>query len=176
MVKIIPPITEPPRTTEGIHVLPFTVLVDTREQHPWTFAGFSGANREWIVKTHRMTLQTGDYSISGFEDKLTIERKSSEDFLGSIGGGHDRFRREHERMGEFLHAAVIVETSMDRLIAELSDPTSGRRMSPSTVFGIVASWTQRYGVHYHFAGDRRTAEGLALYVMLKFWEQNHASP
>ncbi len=174
MIKITPPPEKPAKTTEGIHVLPFTVLIDTREQHPWSFAGFSGAGREWIVKTQTITLSTGDYSISGFEDRLSIERKSGDDLMGSIGGGHERFRREHERMKSIVDAggfaAVIIESSLDRLIAELEDPTSGRRMAPETVLGIVASWGQKYGVHYLFAGDRRLAESLALRVMMKFWE------
>lgn len=176
MVKVTPPeTTKSQRTTEGILVLPFTVLIDTREQLPWSFTGFTGANREWIVKTQSATLDTGDYTISGFEDRLAIERKSGDDFLGSIGGGHERFRREHERMYEIAimggFACVIIESSLDRLIAELADPTSGRRMVSETILGIVASWSQKYGVHFLFAGDRRTAESLALRVMMKFWEQ-----
>jgi len=41
---------------------------------------------------------TGDYSIVGQEHRIAIERKSVEDFLGSITAGNARFRREHERM------------------------------------------------------------------------------
>lgn len=45
-----------------------TILVDTREQTPWEFSHYSTAKQK---------LDTGDYTVSGLEDKLAIERKKS---------------------------------------------------------------------------------------------------
>ena len=47
---------------------PFTIIVDTREQQPWEFG---------LHTTSRKKLDTGEYSIEGLEQLLTIERKKS---------------------------------------------------------------------------------------------------
>lgn len=44
----------------------FTIIVDTREQQPWTFEEYVVANKK---------LDTGDYSIEGLQDFFAIERK-----------------------------------------------------------------------------------------------------
>ena len=46
----------------------FTIIIDTREQQPWTFEHYTTANRK---------LDTGDYSVEGLENLLAIERKKS---------------------------------------------------------------------------------------------------
>jgi len=46
----------------------FTIIVDTREQTPWTFDNYVVASQK---------LDTGDYSIQGLEHIFTIERKKS---------------------------------------------------------------------------------------------------
>lgn len=44
----------------------FTIIVDTREQQPWTFDNYTTASKK---------LDTGDYSIDGLQHVLAIERK-----------------------------------------------------------------------------------------------------
>lgn len=174
------PAASPAITPPDLYVCPFTAAVDTREQAPWTFQGITVGGRQWIVKRQTQTLQTGDYSIVGCEDRICIERKSPEDLLGTITAGNARFRAEHERMqamvkadGEGLghFACVIVEGCLAAICDELDSPTSGRRVTAETVLGITAAWPQRYGVHWFFAGDRRRAELLAFKVLWKFWDE-----
>ncbi len=62
-----------------------TIVQDTREQRPLVFPE---------AKVRVATLTTGDYSLEHFEDKITIERKSLPDLLGSLGNDRDRFMRE----------------------------------------------------------------------------------
>ena len=50
------------------------VVIDTREQLPYEF-------EDSITRT----LQTGDYSIFGYEDQITVERKTKADAYGTIG-------------------------------------------------------------------------------------------
>jgi ERCC4-type nuclease len=47
-----------------------TVVVDTREQEPYTFDPRS-------VTVIRRALPAGDYSIEGHEDSVAVERKTS---------------------------------------------------------------------------------------------------
>jgi ERCC4-type nuclease len=178
MVEIDPspkPRKQPEEPTE-LQVCPFTVAVDTREQAPWYFMGIVHEKRAWVVPAKVQTLQTGDYSIVGCEDQLTIERKSGADLVGSITAGNARFRAEHERMAEILQrggwACVVVEDSLSEICADL-DADPSRRVTGSMVLGAMASWPQRYGVPWFMAGDRRTAELLAFRIMLKWWESQN---
>ncbi len=156
-------------------VCPFTVAIDTREQAPWGFQGITLGGKLWVIPREVRTLQTGDYSIVGHEDQIAIERKSQDDFLGSITSGNARFRREHERMAAIVEAggfaAVVVEGCMAAICEELDSPTSERRITSDVVLGITAAWPRRFGVHWLFAGDRRRAELLAWRILWKWWEE-----
>ena len=79
----------------------FNIVVDNREQLPYEFPGA-------VVQA----LPTGDYSIVGLTNRVTIERKSKADAYSSLGLGRARFRREFERLAEFDYAAVVVEDSV----------------------------------------------------------------
>lgn len=64
------------------------IIIDTREQTPFDFGKF-----ECPVVTD--TLATGDYSLTGLEDRVAAERNSLDDLLGClIGEGRERFERE----------------------------------------------------------------------------------
>ena len=180
MVHCHPPAAPPSREVQppadiDLFVCPWTVLVDTREQAPWHFQNIVIEKRLWLVKRKLASLKTGDYSIEGFEDNLIVERKSGSDLVGSVTYGNDRFRREHERMKAIVDAGgfacVIIEDSMARLCDEL-DGDAGRRVTGDVIIGATASWTQKYGVHWLFAGDRRHAELLAFRILLKFWKEH----
>jgi ERCC4-type nuclease len=79
------------------------IIIDTREQSPWSFPP------ECAV-TVRGTLSAGDYAIYG-DDSFAIERKSLDDFLGTISSGWERFQRELKRMesASFPARIIIVE-------------------------------------------------------------------
>jgi ERCC4-type nuclease len=130
------------------------VVVDTREQKPYRFPHFE-----------RKTLITGDYSISGFEDRIAIERKTKEDAYKSFGRDRTRFRREIERLSDFEYGAIVVEASLPDL---LRAPVFSR-MNPKAVVNSFISWSVKYGVHVFFASDRRYGNALTRRLLEKFW-------
>lgn len=75
------------------------IIQDTREQMPLIFP-------EAAVEIS--TLQTGDYSLKGFEDKVCIERKSLADLLQSLGQERERFMREVHRMRAYEYAGIVI--------------------------------------------------------------------
>lgn len=86
------------------------ILIDTREQLPFTFDAFPGAT------TEPATLPAGDYSLPGFEDRVSIERKSLEDLISCLmGSNRDRFERELSRAQHYDLFCVVVEASLDDL-------------------------------------------------------------
>ena len=69
------------------------VIIDTREQegHAWEFDADAFAPQVG-------TLRTGDYTVRGLEDVLTIERKTLGDFVSSVIHDWNRFRKALTRM------------------------------------------------------------------------------
>ena len=161
-------------------VHPFTIIADNREQCPWTFGDLPEVRgRRQRVTIDKQYLVTGDYSISGHEDRFTIERKSLEDLYSTLGQNRDRFEREFQRMQEMRFASVVVEASW----LEVLDPTLARpagdwlsNLHPASVAGTITAWSIRYPwVHWWFPGGRRRAELLAWELVLKFWREAKAA-
>lgn len=61
------------------------IIIDTREQKPLKFTGH---------ETIRRKLDEGDYNVEELENEIVIERKTVEDFYGTITRGHNRFKNE----------------------------------------------------------------------------------
>lgn len=157
-------------------VMPFTIMVDDRERRGgWQFTNmFGGAKdryRPLDVPTVERHLETGDYRVQEpqFGTCCVIERKSVSDCVGSLTGGHQRLRDEHERMAGIIddggQCHVIVEGSMLDVWRELEASGRGR-----LVVGIQASWPTKFAVHWHWAGNRHLAEQLALAIFREWWE------
>lgn len=132
----------------------FTIVVDTREQQPYAFAGA-------VTKT----LPSGDYSIVGLEDKVAIERKSKTDAYGSLGHGRARFRREVERLAGFDYAAIVVE---DTLQGFLQRPAHSK-MSPRAAISSLLAWSVRYHIVVFFGGDRDHSRALTRKLLQFYW-------
>ena len=83
----------------------YTVLRDTKEKegHGWYFMPNSSC-KEMVD----LSLPTGDYTLVGYETKLTIERKANTAELAK-NIYEARFTRELERMREFQHPFLILE-------------------------------------------------------------------
>jgi len=81
------------------------ILVDTREKYPWDFYKCSSTA---TLELTSQKLDTGDYTIEGFEDILCIERKRTvSELAGNVTKA--RFTRELERMSNFQYSYLICE-------------------------------------------------------------------
>lgn len=130
-----------------------TAIIDTREQLPLDLRWRSGE----CLKSIRRKLDTGDYSIEGFEDRLTVERKSVPDLVGCIGKGRDRFERELERMLKIPSRCVVVEGHW----ADLEVGNYPGLVNRNAAVGSVLGWIAR-GIPFIFAGNRvRASEYVA---------------
>lgn len=139
----------------------FCVIVDTREQLPLFLDGF----QPW---TRRGTLQTGDYSLAGYESRVCLERKSIDDLFGSCAQGRARFEREWARMAGFDRAALLLEATYRQVINPIGVQSA---MNPTSVEGTILAWSHRYRVDVLFAGSHQEAARLA-FRWLAFWWLN----
>jgi len=133
----------------------FTIAIDTREQRPYEFP-----------RAERMTLPTGDYSIVGLEDQVTVERKSKADAYGSLGQGRARFRREWERLALLDYAAIVIE---DTVPGFLRRPAHSK-MNPRSAISSLLAWSVRYRVPVFFAGDRAHGQALTHKLLQMYWK------
>lgn len=126
------------------------ILVDTREQTPWTFEGQGFT----LIKRH---LDTGDYSIEGLEHSVSIERKSLDDWTGSCIHDRARFYKELERLRSFRFRAVVVEAG----IREIMGGHYNSQAHPQAVLGFVAEVCVQQSVPVYLAGSRAEAQVFA---------------
>lgn len=87
-----------------------TAIRDTREQTPLDLSP---------LKMVSGTLATGDYSVAGLEQSVSIERKSLPDFLGCVGRERERFEKEIQRLLAYETRAIVVEATWNELEAGL---------------------------------------------------------
>jgi DNA excision repair protein ERCC-4 len=140
------------------------VIIDTREQQPWSFDPA-------VVDAEIGTLKTGDYSLEG-DNQFGIERKSLDDFLGTVSVGWGRFVRELNRMDEaqWVAKTIIVEgdystcTFQQSPSGELIPPEHRHYMlTPQFIEKRIAQLTMR-NVSVLFAKDAHLAAGLAVAI------------
>ena len=151
-------------------------LIDTREQRPYTFTGPD----DLPYPTLRTKLDEGDYSIAAksaeagpdsvaflanLQGRVAIERKTLDDFVGSISQGRPRFMREIDRLKDYWLKVVVVEAS-------LADILMGRyisRMRVTSVLGTIARLYLR-GVPVMLTGNRYGGQEMTKRLLLKALE------
>lgn len=144
-----------------------TIVVDTREQHPYSFEG--------ICPVARAALPAGDYSIAGCELVFAIERKSLADLVSTIIGNRARFVRELERLRLYQFSAILVEGTVRDVLEFHSDHWRGlseaqRRARPRTVINSLNSWQIEYSVRVLFVDrDRDLCRAQVYRLAERFW-------
>lgn len=177
-------------TKDTLLVLPWRIVIDTAEQHPFTFQGLRADadkdNRPLIVETVRRCIgrhpvSYGDYSLESADGQLSlvhycnVERKSREDCQSTIlgfGDGHrERFEQELEVLSKVDAALVVVECSFEQLLS--TAPSFGRKtasQNAKTLCRSVLAFQQDYKVPWLFAGSRRLAEIATFRFLERFWK------
>jgi DNA excision repair protein ERCC-4 len=141
-------------------VEPVTLVIDTREQEPYSF----DPSRAAAV---RHALPAGDYSVQGYEQAVAVERKTMEDFVSTVIRSRRRFHRELRLLAGYEAACVVVE-------ADLADVLRGRYRSdahPNALLGAVVSIVVDFGVPVYFCSSRQAACRFVLEYLLRFYRR-----
>ena len=129
------------------------ILMDTREQFPFKL------DYPFQIKT----LKYGDYTLSDREVccGCYVERKSIKDFIGTLSGGLERFRKEIERADESeSYLVVLVESPISKCMAFDKLPYVSKRIraTPEYIFRNVRDICQDYDhVQFLFVDGRKEA-------------------
>ena len=131
-----------------------TIVIDTREQQPWSFGDYA--------EVKRGTLLAGDYAVEG-DLGFAVERKSLNDFVGTVSSGWARFRREIEKARELGFPAFPIVVEAD--FADFFPRPDGSyhhnhpNITPQFLFKRIAELTFAGGAVL-LAGDPVRAAGL----------------
>lgn len=148
---------------------PFTIIIDTREQIPWEF-GFHN--------TAKKKLDTGDYTIEGFENILAIERKKSVSEIAT-NLSESRFSDVLDRLSKIKHPYMVFEFSLDEVYSfpvgsdipkKLWDKL---RISGNYIIKRLIEIQLKYNIQVVFCGDPDNAEKFSASLMKRIYEQYH---
>lgn len=133
------------------------ILIDTREQQPYHFQTPSISG----------TLPTGDYSISGLEHLISIERKSLDDLVGCLCNGRERFERELYRGRALDFFALVIECSLSDLI----NGNYRSQMTPRSAIQSIMAFSVRYRLPVFFAESREYGARVTESLLLKYGKE-----
>lgn len=145
----------------------FTIIVDTREQHPWEFKYHTKANQK---------LDTGDYSIQGLEDILCIERKNG---IAELANNmtEKRFKDVIDRMSQYKHAYILIECNYDQMMnypigSDVPKKLWSKiKISPAFIMKFVTELSIYHNIHVIFCGSATWAEKTALSIMKRVYDK-----
>lgn len=143
----------------------FTIIVDTREQQPWSFDHYAKANRK---------LDTGDYSVEGLENLLAIERKKS---INEIANNiiESRFKDVIQRLSSMKYSYILLEFDLENVLNYPIGSSLPKHMwnkvkiSPSFIMKHILEWQMFHNIKVIFCGCPSNAEQMAEYIMNKVY-------
>ena len=137
-----------------------SIIIDTREQKPYEFTGHP---------TVVTGLKTGDYSVTGMEHLVVVERKSQADYWGCLGKSRARFVKELERLSQIPYSLVVIEASLSMVregyfyYTGTYEGARKSRIPGTTALNSALFWMMAYpNVRFQFAGNREDGEWLTL--------------
>jgi ERCC4-type nuclease len=144
----------------------FKVIIDTREQQPWEFDRVAYANRK---------LDTGDYSVEGYEHLLCVERKKS---VSEIANNitEKRFKDVIDRMKTYKYSYLILEFSLEDIYRYPIGSNVPKRMwdklkiTSGFILKNLLELQLKHNIHVLFCGDPSNASKIAITLMKKVYE------
>jgi hypothetical protein len=141
----------------------FTIIIDTREQQPWTFDNYATAHKK---------LDTGDYSIEGLETILGIERKKSvSEFANNII--ESRFKDVVFRMSQLKYSFLLLEFDLEDILIYPVGSTVPKKMwdkikiSPAFILKHILELQLNHNIKVLFCGDSDSASKMAEHILKK---------
>jgi len=130
------------------------IITDSREQKPYSFE----------TETVTGTLATGDYSVCGLENHVSIERKELNDLIGCLSQGRERFERELFRGKSLDYFCLVVESSLQ----DIAEHRYRSKMLPRAVLQSLMTFSIRYKMPIWFCGNREYGQRITESLLLKY--------
>ncbi len=138
------------------------ILIDSSEGLPYAFPD---------QLCQKENLYTGDYSVAGCEHELSIERKTLDDFCGSLTAGRERFLDGEDsvcaRLRSLPYRAIVVEATFEDVIRG----AYRSKVTPQSMAGTVTKIMLDFQIPILFGGDRAWCERWVERALVRHWEK-----
>lgn len=142
-----------------------TILIDNQEKRGWTFAIYD-------CKTKVVNLNTGDYTVEGYEEYLCVERKGSTGELAiNLGKLRATFERELQRMESFTHKYIICEFPESNFycfpVKSGIPPSSWKKVKINGKYLLktLHELADKYNIELIFCADKTFAEATCISII-----------
>ena len=145
------------------------IVVDSREQRPYFADGrYDGRTCRTIKK-----LESGDYSLLGYENQIAIERKSLADLYNSLTWDRERFKNEFERLRDYEFSCVMVEAPKE-MVLHPPKHLCQSNANPWAIWQSILAWMTRYPTRWLFEFNREYAEATTFDLLRHLWNRKQA--
>ena len=146
-----------------------TILVDTREQNPFSFARFQG----WFAGVEKKPLAIGDYSVAGLEAACAVERKDLNDLVRSFTVDRSVFVERLRRMSEFPDRLLIVTAALSQVKSRYEhSPANPNQITQSLIATLAGLRVPFLCVETHELGEEIVASYLYQVHLYHWLESN----
>ena len=145
------------------------VIVDSREQNPFSFARFEG----WFAGVEKKPLALGDYSISGLEDLCVVERKDLSDLVCSFTVERPVFIKRLKRMSAFADRLLIITAAMSQVKSRYEySPANPNQITQSLIATLAGLRVPFLCAETHELGEEIVASYLYQVHLYRWLESN----
>jgi ERCC4-type nuclease len=145
------------------------IVVDTREQNPFSFARFSG----WFSGIEKRPLELGDYSVAGLEDTCVVERKDLNDLVRSFHMERPVFVSRLRRMSAFPDRLLIITAALSQVKSRYEySPANPNQITQSLVATLAGLRVPFLCVETHELGEEIVASYLYQIHLYHWLESN----
>jgi ERCC4-type nuclease len=133
------------------------VIVDTREQNPFSFNRFHG----WFSGVEKRALAIGDYSVGGLEDICVVERKDLNDLVRSFTADRSVFVERLSQMSKFPHPLLVVTAPLSQVKSRYEhSPADPNQITQSLIAALAGPGVPFLCVENHELGEEIVASFL----------------
>jgi ERCC4 domain len=145
------------------------VIVDSREQNPFSFQRFRG----WFAAVERRPLQIGDYSVAGLEEVCTVERKDLSDLVHSLTVERPAFVARLRRMSRYPQRLLVITAALSQVKSRYSHSQANpNRITQSLIAALAGLGVPFLCVETHEMGEEIVASYLYQVFLYHWLESN----
>ena len=145
------------------------VIVDTREQNPFSFSRFQG----WFAGVEKKALGLGDYSIAGLEQDCTVERKDLADLVQSFTTGRAAFVARLRQMSRLPHRLLVITAPLSQVKSRYEhSPANPNQITQSLIAALAGLGVPFLCVETHELGEEIVASYLYQVFLYHWLETN----
>jgi ERCC4-type nuclease len=145
------------------------IVVDTREQNPFSLARFTG----WFSGVEKRALELGDYTVAGLEDSCVVERKDLGDLVRSFTAERPVFIERLRRMSAFPDRLLVVTAALSQVKSRYEhSPANPNQITQSLIAALAGLRVPFLCVETHELGEEIVASYLYQVHLYHWLEAN----